>query len=464
MITSYGFIVFFFGGLGAAFFVHAAWAFYVYQIVYFLHPTSRWWGALVPEFSWSFISACSMLVLVVARRKNYGARCTPVYKLPQMRWLLLLGLWMTVVGFYALNTQMHRDFLIDYWKLIAIVVLAIKLLDSETRLEQALIAYVVGAAYIGWEAYSVGRTGAGRLEGIGMIDAPDANGTAAALAPTLAIIVYLVWQGSMRVRLVALVCGAFVANAIVLINSRGAFLGVGAGLTYLLVVMTFARHRSRGQLLVVLLFVVGGVVATVQVTDQVFWERMSTLKSVEDENTSGSSRIRLWKSSLSVAADHPFGTGVRGFQRLSRSYVDEDMFLNEKSNGKAVHSMWFQSLSEMGWLGPLLLLGMINSCRRGSLVVKRLMKERGEHRAYYRCVVLEAAMISSLVAGTFIDAFRAQVLYWLVLFFAVQYSIYVNIASKEDKGLEVEEETGSTTKRGYCESNSTFRFCLPWAR
>ena len=56
--------------------------------------------------------------------------------------------------------------------------------------------FVFGAFYAGYLGWSRGRTGGGRLEGIGTKDVPDANGFAAMIAAIVPIAVYLALHGS----------------------------------------------------------------------------------------------------------------------------------------------------------------------------------------------------------------------------------------------------------------------------
>ena len=62
-----------------------------------------------------------------------------------------------------------------------------------------------------------------------MVDGTDANDTAAALVGAAPLLMYYAWMGNARVRLLAIFCAALIANGLVLLNSRGAFLGVVVG-------------------------------------------------------------------------------------------------------------------------------------------------------------------------------------------------------------------------------------------
>lgn len=44
---------------------------------------------------------------------------------------------------------------------------------------------------------------------------------------------------------------------------------------------------------------------------------------------------------------------------------------------------------------------------------------------YFKVIALEGALISYLVAASFINRSRAEILYWLILFILVAFNIYV---------------------------------------
>ena len=72
--------------------------------------------------------------------------------------------------------------------------IAYKLVDTEKKMELAFLFYMIGAAYIGYEAMVVGRDSSGRVEGIVTVDSPDANTLAASIVPVLPLILYFAWH------------------------------------------------------------------------------------------------------------------------------------------------------------------------------------------------------------------------------------------------------------------------------
>ncbi len=71
----------------------------------------------------------------------------------------------------------------------------------------------------------------------------------------------------------------------------------------------------------------------------------------------------MWLATFDVIEDHPGGVGAYGFQALSPLYVEAYLF-DQGQTQKAIHSAWFQSLSELGWPGPILVVCLVISCFR----------------------------------------------------------------------------------------------------
>jgi len=417
------FLFLFTAGIFAALFITPVSSVLVYLLVYFVNPDSRWWAAGIPGLPYSFIASLIMLLTLAIRYKELSHQAL-WNKQPVLKWMLAL---LVMYGFminFAIVPEVHKSFTYEFAKLIIIIFCAYKLIVSERALNACLWAYIIGATYIGYVAYSVGRNAQGRVEGIGMVDTGgDGNLTAAAMVPALIILTYMAWMGNKKVKALAIFCGAFIANGIVLINSRGAFLGVVVGILFFLFYMIFSRYQRKGQRGIAILIILIGLAGTVYVADEAFWTRMETLKNVDDGSTSGSHRVDFWMATFDVLEDYPLGVGIQGFIVLSPNYLPEHYFEGRKS-GKATHSTWFQVLSEIGWLGLFFLLALLISTFKLSRATKRYLINVEKYDAYFKVLALEGALLSFLVAASFIDRTRSGMLYWLILFIAVASNIY----------------------------------------
>ncbi|NVD36668.1 O-antigen ligase family protein [Marinobacter lutaoensis] len=416
------FMLLFFGGVVATFAYSGSASFLLYQLVYFLNPDARWWSAQIPGISYSFVASILMIGTLAMGYRRYTEK-SPWTAQPALKWLVVLLLFYYLAYvLFALDPVIHKRFTIDFTKLVIIVFVAYKLLNSKRALAASIWAYLIGATYIGYLATITGRNSGDRVEGIGLVDSPDANGVAAALVPAGVLLLYYAWMGNWKVRLLAVICGALIANGLVLINSRGAFLGSVAGVAPFLLSMFFSRYQRRGQRPMALLIAIVGLSGALYVTDAQFWERMNTLQNLESKE-SGAGRVTFWLKTFDMLEDHPMGMGIYGYNRLAPLYMDD-----ETRGGvefRSVHSLWFQGLSEVGPLGFLVFLTMLVSLYRTSRKARHWLRaEGGDNRTYFQLLALECALLSYLAAATFINQFRAEILYWMILLLAVGTNVH----------------------------------------
>lgn len=415
----------FISGIVLAFINGSHWAFYLYQTVYFLNPENRWWsGPLpsIPGITYSFITVILLFSTYALNIKKYNQN--KFLEVPQFKWLLLLTFFYCLAYFYAIDQHYHKQAMIEFVKMLITLCIAYKVLDTTKKLEWSLLAYIIGSAYIGYEAYVVGRNSGDRVEGIGLIDAPEANGTAAAIVASIPLIIYFLWWGNKKIKFAMIIFAPLIANGLILINSRGAFLGLSAGLVHFMWTMFFSRFKFQHQKKVSMALVLLGLSGVFYLVDDAFIERMSTLTYPQDEGASGSHRVHIWLSALDLVEDYPFGVGAYGFEILSPEYVDEELFFGGQKR-KAVHSIWFQSLSEIGWHGMLTFCLLVIATYASLVRIKKKCTEENNHRLFYLSHTLQSAFITILVTSTFINQFRVQIVYWFIFFAACLYSIVI---------------------------------------
>ncbi len=417
------FLTVLFAGITATFFYSATASFMLYQITYMVHPDIRWWSGQIPGLSYSFFTVILMMIALTLHYRTLSP-LSPWSRQPLTKWLVLfLGIHY-LMYFFALNLPVHKQFTFDFTKMIIIIAVAYKLIHSEKALNAVLWTYIIGATYVGYIAYSVGRGSNGRVEGIGMVDTGgDANYTAAALVPAAVLLIYYAWIGNKKIRLLCFVCGAFIVNALVLINSRGAFVGVVAGAGIFICYMLFSRFQRAGQRGMAIVIILAGLSGALYVADDAFWERMYTMQANEDGERGGAGRMHFWWATFDMLEDYPMGMGIGGYKVLSGLYVD-DAATNYSVENRAVHSSWFQLLGDVGWIGAGIFLGLLLSTWRLLGNTKKYLIEQKRMDAYFHMIALQCAMISFMVTATFIDRIRAEMFFWLFLFIAAAANIY----------------------------------------
>jgi O-antigen ligase len=415
----------FLGGVILTFASTPVFAFALYQAVYFFYPQNRWWGSMVPDLPYSFYTVVLMAIgLLVCFKDSLQNKLLAV---PQFRWFYLIVLLYVISSFYAIYPAIHENAMIYFIKLAIIMSIAYKLILGDRELNIALWGYIFGSWYISFVAFQVGRNAGDRVEGIGSVDSPDANGAAASIAPALVLAFYYFWVSkNMFAKAALAVAGVFIANAIVLINSRGAFLGVAVSMVYFVFHMYFSSFQRKNQKITVIALVIFGLIGTAVIVDESFIERMASITVEQDsEDTErGSTRIEYWKAAWEMAKDHPMGAGVAGFQFYAPDYIDENVNTGRTRN-RAVHSTWFEALSELGYLGFFALIAMIVTSFMTMSKARKVLREKNQIDEYFKVRAIEGALLAFIVTMTFLNRLRADILYWCILYSACAYNIYV---------------------------------------
>lgn len=443
------FVLVFFGGVIASFFYAGSASFVLYQLVYFLNPGNRWWSAGIPDLRYSFVTVVVMLVVFMVRYRDYN-QASPWKEQKCFKWMMLLPFAYVGSSLVALDSFGHKAATFEFSKMVVIMLFAYKVIDSKRAFDVVVWAYVVGVFYIGYLAFVSGRDPFGRVEGIGMVDAPDANDTAAAMVPAVVLLMFLAWDGGKYHKFLAALMGAVIVNGLVLINSRGSFLGVLASMGLFLLYMVFSKYQKKGQRTTAILVVILGVGGAYYLTDDVFWQRMETLRS-EEGSESGAERTELWWITFDMMEDYPFGLGVNGYNQVAPLYVPEEV--RRGVYNKSVHSSWFQAISEIGYHGLALFVIMMVALARQARAAKRYLISLGDNRGYFKVVAIECALVGYLVPATFINRFRAEILYWMILFLALAIKFYY--LQPQQKHLQDKRTSNSTRLSTRTVSKST---------
>ena len=251
---------------------------------------------------------------------------------------------------------------------------------------------------------------------------------AAALAPALVLCLYYFWiKRRVLVKAYFALAGAFIANAIILINSRGAVLASGLSLSLFMYHMYFSRFKRKHQRWSIIWLTVFGLAGLFYLMDTTFFARVETMEDtkVTVRHESGTTRVIFWESAWKMAKDHPLGAGYLGFDYYAPMYIPEDVDTGGYTRHRSVHSTWFEALTEIGYLGLLVLLLLVYSCYKAIRTCRKVLNEKNDVDNYYKILALEAAFFAYIIAMTFLNRLRAEVFYWLILYLVCAYNIYV---------------------------------------
>jgi len=368
-----------------------------------------------------------------------------------MIWLLLLGIYFSAVNFWAFAPTLQAFATNHFIKTIVVMFAALALCDSKRALDYYLVAFVVGAAYIGYYTLEVGRNQGNRVTGVGTVDAPDVNDMAAMLAPAAIIALHWFWQARKGIyRLLVIAAGALIVNALVLMNSRGAYLGLLVGAAYYMLRLFMTGPNIKHFRLKVIATCLAGLLSLSIVVDQSAINRFLSLTTDADlttEQETGSTRVFFWLAAFEMAKDFPLGRGFQSFTLNSDQYIPEGVNTGSSRN-RAVHSSWFQALTEVGFPGTGLFIIMLAMTSRALIKTRRHCAGKNDISGLFTITAIEAACLSYLISMTFLDRMRAEALYWLILFASAAYQLYYLNDTKPALNKGLKRRKGTVPDRG----------------
>lgn len=335
-------------------------------------------------------------------------------------WTLFLG-WAAASSAWSIRPTATGNGLMVLAVLIGLFVVIVLTPITRSELQEVKGWIVGGGALTGAYALALAatgtlpKTGAGlarfEITGGGGGEGGDPNITAAALVMPIAI---ALWEGldpdhPRRVRLMFLAASGLAGVAVLLTASRGGILAVGI----VVVITLVSQRRGLGTLILVGLM----VLPVVLLAPSTFLERA--------DNTGTTGRADIWKLGLTSCPEYcVVGSGYDTF-----SYVHEDAFLTTQAAAGPkfryqAHSIWIQTLIELGVIGLFLQVAAIFIIARD--VFRVPIKARGGGFA---------GLMGLMFASTFLSQLTFKY-FWLGLIYAVLV-VTVN---------EVSEPTGSLTR------------------
>ncbi len=404
-----------------------AFGVYLYELNYFFYPQNRWWFDYVPSFFSSFVISSILILSFFLKREQY--KLVNPLSYPTFKWLLALFTLMVITGTWAVWPDRHWEYVIYQLKLFIIIAISFQVIDKRSRLDYLLFFYIIGNAYVSYIAYTVGRNQFGRIENIGFVDGNDANGTATVILTAIPVLIFYLIKGKNWQKVASFLVLPFILNAIILINSRGAFLGIAIGLIYMLSQLIINKQLDSREKWKVLFGLLLGTALFLYLSDATFWERMFTIKTLGREVIVGEKvgRVYFWLKTFDLLKKYPFGAGVSGYQFLSPTFLPEE-YLTEAIGAsvrqRAVHSTYFQVLAEYGYVGFFIFMGIVVSNLRVLKILKKYSLQKGKNNLYCQILALETAFISYLIAIAFMNRLYAVIFYWQILLISLFWKIY----------------------------------------
>ena len=195
--------------------------------------------------------------------------------------------------------------------------------------------------------------------------------------------------------------------------SRGALLAIGA-MTSVLWLRT--RHK-----LAIAIVVVGAAVAVFQFAPSTWFARMQTIESY-DEDELARGRLFFWQLSWAVALRHPIaGAGFNW--SLDPYWVNNEVSgsgLPPLTRPRAPHSIWFKMVSNHGFIGLALFVGLfVAAFLDAQWLVRRTRDNVALAWANNFGRMLQASLVGFGVGGSFGNLDMYDGFYVLVIMVAV---------------------------------------------
>ncbi|WP_137918844.1 putative O-glycosylation ligase, exosortase A system-associated [Hydrogenophaga sp. 2FB] len=197
-----------------------------------------------------------------------------------------------------------------------------------------------------------------------------------------------------------------IAFAVVATASRGALIG-------LCVIVFWILMKSRQRLIGIVLVAISAAVV-VQLAPESWSQRMETIGSAkEDDSLLG--RFGAWKVSSAIAVANPIVGG--GFRAVQSSAV-WDAFKDAPNllpfveippfslSGVAAHSIWFEVMGDMGFVGILLFMALIANAFLTLREIRKMVRIRGPSLRWASDLadMLGAALLAYVVTGSLLSA------------------------------------------------------------
>jgi len=261
----------------------------------------------------------------------------------------------------------------------------------------------------------------------------DQNDLALALNVTipLAFSMALIRTSSTGARLLYLGATLLLALGVIVSQSRGGFLGLVAAAG---VILWHSRHRLRNAVLAFIFILISGT-AVISALPEGYVNEMASI--ADSQESTREQRVYFWKLGWIMFKDNPFfGVGANNYPWTVHEYeamlpVEEQA--GRGTGGKAVHSLYFQLIPELGLAGIVpyvLLIGLsFQRIRWGYVRRKRIGQhdDATEEKRLY-CQGLRAALYSFLVTSSFIS-----VLYYPVGWYLFSLVASLDIISRSTK-------------------------------
>lgn len=322
---------------------------------------------MASDFSFNYyIAATTMFAwLISTEPKNLPNQLMPII-------VIALAVWMSVSTYFAIDYASAYPLWTNYIKTMLLVIVTMALTTTKLRLQAFIWIIVLSIGY--YAAKGAGfmlMTGSigSRVFGPERSMIEDNNNLSLAIVMTIPLLNYL--RASSKHAAVKAVCYLLIAFSVIATvgtYSRGGFVG--------LVVVGGALLITSRQKIVPFLSAIAVVLAVWTFAPGDWFDRINTISTYK-EDASSVGRLNAWQTSWNLAQDRPATGG--GFAAIENPRIyDRYRGPGDKTDARAAHSVYFQVLGDLGFVGLGLYLAMLAAGGYNLLLVQRWTAQRPE--------------------------------------------------------------------------------------
>lgn len=305
--------------------------------------------------------------------------------------LFVFLIWTGITTLFAADAASAVEKFGEFAKIMVMVFVTLMMVNDRKRLHWLVWVIALSLGFYGTKGglFTFLHGGSNHVLGPAGSFIADNNATALALCMTLPLMRYLQLHSTKKwVRTGLGVAMALTGIAVLGTYSRGGLIGlvIVAGALFL---------KSRRRFAVVLVMAVVGFTAY-QFMPPEWAARMQTLQDATQQN-SAETRIESWKFAANVAIHRPLvGGGFDDYRSVSlwRAYAPEG------AKQRAIHSIYFRVLSEQGFPGLVLFLGLLAASWRSCSRIRKITRREPDQKwAFDLASMLQVTLVAYAVTG-----------------------------------------------------------------
>jgi len=388
------------------------------------------------SFPWVMMVAVLTLVSLAVSKERKKIRVSAISVL-----LFVFLAWTGITTLFAAEPTAVEK-LQEFAKIMVMVFVTLMMVNTRQRMHWLVWMIVVSLGFYGIKGgvFTILGGGASHVLGPSGSFIADNNATALALCMTLPFMRYLQLHSNKKYVRLGLGLGMVLTGIAVLgTYSRGGLIG-------LMIVAGALFLKSRRRFAVILAFAVVGLVAYHFMPPE-WTARMQTLQDATQQSTA-ETRIQSWKFAANVAIHRPLvGGGFDDYESASlwQAYAPEG------AKQRAIHSIYFRVLSEHGFPGLILFLGLLAASWRSCSRIRKQTREVPDQKwAFDLASMLQVALLAYAATGAFLPMTYFDLTYQLMALCGLL-EIYLRQIAKERSGepapgAETEVNIHSTTQ------------------